>query len=162
MQMNALRSANLAKLSSSNATSDAYWLTSMSAGTPGGYCLSQIRSMGLSLESSEFVLCLHPERRPGRVLFPAVWPCGGIWQADARYRRIGRATGSGVDVAKPLQINGEVAPVNRPAWLPAWALLRPAWPALALPPRASPRAWRRRPALPQRAAPSAWPQRLPR
>src|SRR5689334_22557038 len=48
MQMNALRSANLVKLSSSNATSDEYWLTSMSAGTPGGNCLSQIRSMGLS------------------------------------------------------------------------------------------------------------------
>src|SRR5215213_4794244 len=47
MQMKALRSANLAKLSSSNSTSDEYWLISISAGTPAGYCLSQIRSMVL-------------------------------------------------------------------------------------------------------------------
>src|SRR6266576_7159723 len=45
MQMKALRSANFAKLSSSNSTSDAYWDTSISAGTPAGYCLSQMRSM---------------------------------------------------------------------------------------------------------------------
>src|SRR5207237_9117796 len=45
MQMKALRSANFAKLSSSNSTSDAYWDTSISAGTPDGYCLSQMRSM---------------------------------------------------------------------------------------------------------------------
>jgi hypothetical protein len=45
MQMNALRSANFAKLSSSSSTSDEYWVTSISAGTPAGYCLSQIRSM---------------------------------------------------------------------------------------------------------------------
>src|SRR5437870_4282187 len=66
MQMNALRSANFAKLSSNSATSDEYWLTSMSAGTPGGYCLSQIRSMGLSLESSEFVCaCIPKDVRDG-------------------------------------------------------------------------------------------------
>src|SRR6267154_3273840 len=45
MQMKALRSRNFAKLSSSNATSDLYWVTSISAGTPAGYCLSQMRSM---------------------------------------------------------------------------------------------------------------------
>src|SRR6478672_1832999 len=45
MQMNALRSANFLKLSSSNSTSDEYWVASISAGTPAGYCLSQIRSM---------------------------------------------------------------------------------------------------------------------
>src|SRR5450432_1740760 len=45
MQMKALRSLNLAKLSSSNSTRDVYWVTSTSAGTPAGYCLSQIRSM---------------------------------------------------------------------------------------------------------------------
>src|SRR5581483_12180787 len=45
MQMKALRSANFAKLSSSNSTSEAYWVVSISAGTPGGYCLSQTRSM---------------------------------------------------------------------------------------------------------------------
>src|SRR5258708_16610778 len=45
MQMKALRSENLAKLSSSNSTSEEYWVTSISAGTPAGYCLSQMRSM---------------------------------------------------------------------------------------------------------------------
>src|SRR5438034_278323 len=45
MQMKALRSANFAKLSSSNSTRDVYWDTSISAGTPAGYCLSQMRSM---------------------------------------------------------------------------------------------------------------------
>src|SRR5581483_3588373 len=45
MQMKALRSANFAKLSSSSSTSEAYWVVSISAGTPGGYCLSQTRSM---------------------------------------------------------------------------------------------------------------------
>src|SRR6266566_5175607 len=45
MQMKALRSANFAKLSSSNSTRDVYWDTSISAGTPTGYCLSQMRSM---------------------------------------------------------------------------------------------------------------------
>src|SRR5882757_1514956 len=45
MQMNALRSANFAKLSSKRSTSDPYRVASISAGTPAGYCLSQIRSM---------------------------------------------------------------------------------------------------------------------
>src|SRR5947208_4722350 len=45
MQINALRSANFAKLSSNSSTSDEYWDTSISAGTPAGYCLSQMRSM---------------------------------------------------------------------------------------------------------------------
>src|ERR1043165_8028885 len=45
MQMKALRSLNLAKLSSKSSTRDEYWVTSISAGTPAGYCLSQIRSM---------------------------------------------------------------------------------------------------------------------
>src|SRR3979409_2258854 len=45
MQMKALRSLNLAKLSSSNSTRVVYWVTSISAGTPAGYCLSQMRSM---------------------------------------------------------------------------------------------------------------------
>src|SRR5690349_12882653 len=49
MQMKALRSENFAKLSSSNSTSDEYWVTSISAGTPAGYYLSQIRSMVLPL-----------------------------------------------------------------------------------------------------------------
>src|SRR5882724_9148146 len=45
MQMKALRSANFAKLSSSSSTRDVYWVTSISAGTPAGYCFSQMRSM---------------------------------------------------------------------------------------------------------------------
>src|SRR5437763_563309 len=45
MQMKALRSLNFAKLSSSSSTRDVYWVTSISLGTPAGYCLSQIRSM---------------------------------------------------------------------------------------------------------------------
>src|SRR5882757_10261132 len=45
MQMKAWRSLNFEKLSSSNSTRDSYWVTSMSAGTPAGYCLSQMRSM---------------------------------------------------------------------------------------------------------------------
>src|SRR5712692_4744590 len=45
MQMKALRSLNFAKLSSSNSTRDVYWDTLISAGTPAGYCLSQMRSM---------------------------------------------------------------------------------------------------------------------
>lgn len=45
MQMKALRSPYLRKLSSNRSTSEGYCVTSMSAGTPGGYCLSQIRSM---------------------------------------------------------------------------------------------------------------------
>src|SRR6266436_5491359 len=49
MQMKALRSANFAKLSSSSSTRDVYCDTSISAGTPAGYCLSQMRSMVLPL-----------------------------------------------------------------------------------------------------------------
>src|SRR5712672_3965226 len=45
MQMKALRSLNFEKLSSSNSTRDVYRVTSTSAGTPAGYCLSQMRSM---------------------------------------------------------------------------------------------------------------------
>src|ERR1700754_5161775 len=63
MQMNALRSANLVKLSSSNATSDEYWVTSMSDGTPGGYCLSQIRSMDLSPQNLRYLFCAGRKAR---------------------------------------------------------------------------------------------------
>src|SRR6186713_3405320 len=56
MQMNALRSANLVKLSSRRSTSDAYWVGSISAGTPGGYCLSQMRSMENSPQLPEPVV----------------------------------------------------------------------------------------------------------
>ena len=58
---------------------------------------------------------------------------------------------------------GEVAPVNRPAWLRAWALPPRAWPAWrACAPPASPQAWRRRRALPRHAAASVWPRALRR
>src|ERR1700742_4801277 len=50
MQMKALRSANFLKLSSNSSTSEAYCVTSISAGTPAGYCLSQIRSMVTPLQ----------------------------------------------------------------------------------------------------------------
>src|SRR5579872_3586610 len=49
MQMKALRSLNFAKLSSNSSTRDEYWVRSISAGTPAGYCLSQMRSMSLPL-----------------------------------------------------------------------------------------------------------------
>src|SRR6266702_1645556 len=65
MQMHALRSANLAKLSSSNSTSDEYCVTSISAGTPAGYCLSQIRSM-------RSPPMLKPRHRGGTARFWAV------------------------------------------------------------------------------------------
>src|SRR5262249_21476129 len=103
MQMNALRSANFAKLSSNSATSDEYWLTSMSAGTPAGYCLSQIRSMGLSPRFLVFVVLL-PVASPRTALFPAVWQCGRIWQAAARYRRIGVPGANEVNGGKAAEI----------------------------------------------------------
>src|SRR3981189_1141133 len=86
MQMKALRSENFAKLSSSSSTSDEYWVTSISAGTPGGYCFSQMRSM-------VFPLCLIP-RLSRDALFLAVLVlgsiehCGSRWQAAAAHRRV--------------------------------------------------------------------------
>src|SRR5882724_8836571 len=79
MQMNALRSANFLKLSSSNSTSDEYWVTSISAGTPAGYCLSQIRSM-------VFPLWLVPDlsRIPG----PGCLIFGSIVNAAADGKRL--------------------------------------------------------------------------
>src|SRR5215216_6131725 len=81
MQMNALRSANFAKLSSNSSTSDEYWVTSISAGTPAGYCLSQIRSM-------VFPLWLFPVSRPGMPRFWQYCECRRRWQAAACDRRI--------------------------------------------------------------------------
>src|ERR1044072_6581113 len=52
MQMNALRSRYFAKLSSSSATSEGYCEASISVGMPGGYCLSQMRSMRLPQSSN--------------------------------------------------------------------------------------------------------------
>src|SRR5437870_12470426 len=81
MQMNALRSENFAKLSSNSSTSDEYWVTSISAGTPAGYCLSQIRSM-------VFPLWLFPCFLAGPPCFGQYCECRRRWQAAARYRRI--------------------------------------------------------------------------
>src|SRR5215831_2044364 len=72
MQMKALRLANLAKLSSKSATSEAYCVTSMSAGTPAGYCLSQTRSMVFPL--------VNPRLSVGVVL-------GRLGHAGARGKR---------------------------------------------------------------------------
>src|SRR6266446_1204929 len=77
MQMKALRSANFAKLSSSNSTRDVYWDTSISAGTPGGYCLSQMRSM-------VFPLWFGPVSWAGTPSWGSIEQCGGRWQAAAR------------------------------------------------------------------------------
>src|SRR5215510_2372570 len=85
MQMNALRSANLVKLSSSNATSDEYWLTSMSAGTPGGYCLSQIRSMGLSPQNLRYLFFRFRLRSPDRLVSGSI---GNAAQYGKRLRVI--------------------------------------------------------------------------
>src|SRR5437763_15331425 len=82
MQMKALRSANFAKLSSSNSTSDEYWDGSMSAGTPAGYCLSQIRSMVFPLRS------ISPVRWDGRLILGSIEQAGRRWQAAGQYRRI--------------------------------------------------------------------------
>src|SRR6185503_4281750 len=81
MQMNALRSANFAKLSSNSSTSDEYWVRSISAGTPAGYCLSQIRSM-------VFPLWLFPCFSAGHACFGQYCECRRRWQAAACYRRI--------------------------------------------------------------------------
>src|ERR1700712_3910601 len=82
MQMKALRSLNFLKLSSSNSTSDEYCDTSMSAGTPAGYFLSQMRSMVTPLWTISPFL--------GREAFvsESIEQCGGQWQAAARYGRV--------------------------------------------------------------------------
>src|SRR6266702_2851885 len=82
MQMKAWRSLNFEKLSSSNSTRDSYWDASMSAGTPAGYCLSQMRSM---LFPHWFI---SPASWGGTSALGSIEQCGGLWQAAARYRRI--------------------------------------------------------------------------
>src|SRR6266700_1325754 len=92
MQMKAWRSLNFEKLSSSNSTRDSYWVTSMSAGTPAGYCLSQMRSMLFPLWFTS------PASWGGTSVLGSIEQCGGLWQAAARYGRIvnyfGGATGA--------------------------------------------------------------------
>src|SRR5215510_12859251 len=107
MQMNALRSANFAKLSSNSSTSDEYWVTSMSDGTPGGYCLSQIRSMGLSPHDFRCLLYASGCVAPDRLCFRQYWQCGRIWQAAARYRRIGVPSANEVNGGKAVEIEGK-------------------------------------------------------
>src|SRR3954470_14611389 len=101
MQMKALRSLNFAKLSSSRSTSDEYWVTSISAGTPAGYCLSQMRSMAFpsvwgrvdrigalgsrGLTRSKW----HGARFRKRAgCLGNIEQCGGRWQAAAGFRRV--------------------------------------------------------------------------
>ena len=134
MQMKALRSRNFAKLSSSNSTSDEYWVTSISAGTPAGYCLSQMRSMVFPL-----LVCFPDSCGPGRLVLGSIEQCGGRWQAAARYRARRRWSESGPASAGR---NAALSCAARrsfdpPGWLRrscswAWrqALRRPwAWPA---------------------------------
>src|SRR5882724_1341484 len=87
MQMKALRSENFAKLSSSSSTRDEYWVTSISAGTPAGYCLSQMRSMLFPL------LVRFPWARPligaGPIIWSSIEHSDGRWQAALRFTRIG-------------------------------------------------------------------------
>src|SRR5450631_1169930 len=79
--MKALRSRNFAKLSSSNSTRDAYWVTSISAGTPAGYCLSQMRSMLIPL-------CLFPACRDGSPRFGLYWFCAVLSKAPPAGKRL--------------------------------------------------------------------------
>src|SRR6266496_58794 len=81
MQMKALRSANFAKLSSKSSTSEAYWVWSISAGTPAGYCLSQIRSMVVPLSVDVRFL------GPARLISGSIEQCSRRWQAAAPDRR---------------------------------------------------------------------------
>src|ERR1700710_1382787 len=91
MQMKALRSLNFAKLSSSNSTRDEYWFTSISAGTPAGYCLSQMRSMVFPLWFAS------PLFGTGRLVFGSIEQCGGpgkrLRVIDASLREKARLNG---------------------------------------------------------------------
>src|SRR2546430_417050 len=164
MQMNALRSANFAKLSSNSSTSDEYWVTSMSDGTPAGYCLSQIRSMVFP----SLFICYFPSLLGrDRLVFGSI---GNAAQDGKRLRVIDalatklptRLTGQ-----KPLKSPAEPA-FSWPASTHSWVLRRPwAWPVSARGLR-----WRLqafRPVLPRHAGPrvlrrlawlQAWPPAL--
>src|ERR1700739_12844 len=116
MQMKALRSANFAKLSSSNSTRDAYWVRSISAGTPAGYCLSQMRSMLIPLWFvSPFA---------GAASFRAVLVLGSIEQAAARWQapapggRMADREGAGL-AGRRKQLSYGVRPRAWPRW--PWA-----------------------------------------
>src|SRR6266446_1155837 len=107
MQMKALRSANFAKLSSSNSTSDVYWDTSISAGTPDGYCLSQMRSMVFPLwfgprflgRDALFGAVLSNAAAGGERLFASFWGSSsrlGIRVSNGG--RLGRGLGIGFGI----------------------------------------------------------------
>ena len=57
-------------------------LDGMSAGTPAGYCLSQMRSMLFPLWFTS------PASWGGTPVLGSIEQCGGPWQAAARYGRI--------------------------------------------------------------------------
>src|ERR1044072_2659588 len=116
MQMNALRSANLVKLSSSNATSDEYWLTSMSDGTPGGYCLSQIRSMGLSPQNLRYLFVRFRLRSPDRLV------SGSIGKAAQYGKRLRVIDAFGIPCAKAVNGGKAAQIIGRTVSRPAWAL----------------------------------------
>src|SRR6266436_8960148 len=102
MQMKALRSANFAKLSSNSSTSDPYRVVSISAGTPGGYCLSQIRSMVFPLFPLPLPsrLARRPVSRGGTACFRAVL---GHAAAMASGRgAVGRQSMNGAGVSSPV------------------------------------------------------------
>src|SRR6478609_2427780 len=146
MQMKALRSLNFAKLSSSSSTSDEYWVTSISAGTPAGYCLSQIRSMVLPLWL--FPLFVGP----GALFFGSIENAA----ADGKRLRAIDASGFEPDAREGVEnrlIARHPGGISQPAWSRFWASRRPwAWPASRPKLRASRRAWRRRPAWRWRVA----------
>src|SRR5665811_2363963 len=89
MQMKALRSLNFAKLSSSNSTRDVYWVTSISAGTPAGYCLSQMRSMVLPLRFAS------PFPGTGGLVGGSIEQCSGPWQGARALSTLRRQEGLG-------------------------------------------------------------------
>src|SRR5277367_2635974 len=88
MQMKALRSLNFVKLSSSSSTRDEYWVTSISAGTPAGYCLSQMRSMSLPL-SIRFLMNFS------RFLWRDILILGNIERCRRRWQAVAAPDGGG-------------------------------------------------------------------
>jgi len=136
MQMKALRSENFAKLSSSSSTRDEYWVTSISAGTPAGYCLSQMRSMLFPLLVRFPWAC--PLIGTGRVIWGSIEHCDGRWQAAPRFTRIGHGKSAG-----PTGESTKCAAQQR-SYPPVWPRYSWVW-SNALPRPWVLRAWRRWP-----------------
>src|ERR1700722_5526456 len=120
MQMKALRSLNFAKLSSNNSTRDEYWVTSISAGTPAGFCLSQMGPILFPL------LVLFPWACPligaGPVIWSSIEHSDGRWQAAPRFTRIGHVKSAGP--------TGEGAKYAAQQWFypPVWPRYSWVWP----------------------------------